>query len=119
VTESIVVKVPELGDFKDVEVIDVLVKAGDVVELETPLITLETDKAAVEIASPENGVLRHARKVGDRVLEVHDSKLRGEQISLVIGNSAPHQFSGRVTGDAMEGTVRSGGAEARWNATRR
>ena len=58
-------------------------------------------------------------KVGDRVLEVHDSKLRGEQISLVIGNSAPHQFSGRVTGDAMEGTVRSGGAEARWNATRR
>ncbi len=58
-------------------------------------------------------------KAGDRVLEVHDSKLRGEQISLVIGNSAPRELSGRVTGDAMEGTVRSGGAEAKWTAARK
>jgi len=77
VTESIVVKVPELGDFKDVEVIDVLVKAGDVVELETPLITLETDKAAMDVPSTAQGkvsavhVAPGARvNVGDRVVTV-------------------------------------------------
>ena len=76
-TESIVVKVPELGDFKDVEVIDVLVKAGDVVEMETPLITLETDKAAMDVPSTAQGkvtavhVAPGARvNVGDRVVTV-------------------------------------------------
>ncbi len=44
-------RVPDLGDFRDVEVIDVLVKPGDTVALETPLITLETDKAAMDVPS--------------------------------------------------------------------
>jgi dihydrolipoamide dehydrogenase len=46
---------PDLGDFKDVAVIDVLVKAGDQIELETPLITLETDKAAMDVPSTAAG----------------------------------------------------------------
>ncbi|MGH8129253.1 MAG: dihydrolipoyllysine-residue acetyltransferase [Steroidobacteraceae bacterium] len=51
------VRVPDLGDFKDVEVIEVLVKSGDAVALETPLITLETEKATMDVPSSEAGVI--------------------------------------------------------------
>jgi pyruvate dehydrogenase E2 component (dihydrolipoamide acetyltransferase) len=68
VASEITVTVPDLGDFKDVEVIDVLVKPGDVVALETPLITLETDKATMDVPSTAAGrVLALAVKKGDRV----------------------------------------------------
>jgi len=52
------VKVPDIGDFKDIEVIEVLVKPGDAVQKEQSLITLESDKATMEIPSPETGVVR-------------------------------------------------------------
>ncbi|OGA62671.1 MAG: dihydrolipoyl dehydrogenase [Betaproteobacteria bacterium RIFCSPLOWO2_12_FULL_65_14] len=62
------VKVPDIGDFKDVEVIEVLVKPGDAVAQEQPLVTLESDKATMEIPSPGAGVVRELRiKVGDKV----------------------------------------------------
>ena len=62
------VKVPDIGDFKDVEVIEVLVKPGDTVAREQSLITLESDKATMEIPSPGEGVVKELRlKVGDRV----------------------------------------------------
>jgi pyruvate dehydrogenase E2 component (dihydrolipoamide acetyltransferase) len=62
------VAVPDLGDFKNVEVVDVLVKAGDAVELETPLLTLETEKATMDVPSTAVGrVARIAVKKGDRV----------------------------------------------------
>ncbi len=62
------VVVPDLGDFKDVEVIDVLVKPGDKVELETPLITLETEKATMDVPSSAAGVVKSVEvKKGDRV----------------------------------------------------
>ena len=51
------VRVPDLGDFKDVEVIDVLVKEGDTVVLDAPLITLETDKAAMDVPSSAPGTI--------------------------------------------------------------
>ncbi len=60
--------VPDIGDFKDVEVIDVLVKPGDRIELETPLITLETDKATIDVPASAAGVVKSvAVKKGDRV----------------------------------------------------
>jgi dihydrolipoamide dehydrogenase len=62
------VVVPDLGDFKDVEVIDVLVKPGDTVQLETPLITLETEKATMDVPSSAAGVVKSVVvKKGDRV----------------------------------------------------
>jgi pyruvate dehydrogenase E2 component (dihydrolipoamide acetyltransferase) len=68
VASEITVTVPDLGDFKDVEVIDVLVKPGDSVALETPLITLETDKATMDVPSTAAGrVVALAVKKGDRV----------------------------------------------------
>jgi pyruvate dehydrogenase E2 component (dihydrolipoamide acetyltransferase) len=59
---------PDLGDFKDVLVIDVMVKAGDRVEVDTPLVTLETDKATMDVPSPSAGVIGklHVAK-GDKV----------------------------------------------------
>jgi pyruvate dehydrogenase E2 component (dihydrolipoamide acetyltransferase) len=62
------VVVPDLGDFADVEVIEVLVKPGDTVTAEQGLITLETEKATMDIPSPAAGTLRELKvKVGDRV----------------------------------------------------
>jgi len=65
---TVEVRVPDIGDFKDVEVIEVLVKPGDAVAKEQSLITLESDKATMEIPSPEAGVVKSlAVKVGDKV----------------------------------------------------
>ena len=50
-----IITVPDLGDFHDVEVIDVLVAVGDEVELETPLVTLETDKATMDVPASAAG----------------------------------------------------------------
>ena len=64
------VKVPNIGDFQDVDVIEVLVSAGDRVKPEDSLITLESDKATMEIPSPEAGVVKSlAVSVGDKVSE--------------------------------------------------
>jgi dihydrolipoamide dehydrogenase len=68
VSETTEVKVPDIGDFKSVEVIEVLVKPGDAVSREQSLVTLESDKATMEIPSPEAGVVKELRiKVGDKV----------------------------------------------------
>jgi pyruvate dehydrogenase E2 component (dihydrolipoamide acetyltransferase) len=62
------VSVPDIGDFKDVAVIEVLVKAGDTVAAEQSLITVESDKATMEIPAPGAGVVKEMRvKVGDKV----------------------------------------------------
>jgi pyruvate dehydrogenase E2 component (dihydrolipoamide acetyltransferase) len=61
---------PNIGDFQNIDVIEVLVKPGDAVQPETPLITLESDKATMEIPSPAGGVVKELRvKVGDKVSE--------------------------------------------------
>src|SRR5712672_1479952 len=66
--ESLTVPVPDIGDFKEVEVIEVLVKPGDAVVKEQSLITLESDKATMEIPAPAGGVVRELKvKVGDKV----------------------------------------------------
>ncbi len=69
-SQTIEVKVPDIGDFKDIAIIEVSAKVGDTVEKEQSLITLETDKAAMEVPSPAAGVVREIKiKVGDKVSE--------------------------------------------------
>ena len=64
------VKVPDIGNFKDVNVIEVMVKPGDRVEQEQGLVTLETDKAAMDVPSPYAGTVKEMRvKQGDKVSE--------------------------------------------------
>jgi len=76
------VKVPDIGDFKDIDVIEVLVKPGDRVAKETSLITLESDKATMEIPSSDAGVVKELRvKVGDKVSQ-------GSVIALLEAESA-------------------------------
>src|SRR5262252_6617712 len=67
---DIEVKVPDIGDFKDVPIIDVLVRPGDRVKTEDSLITLESDKASMDVPSPLDGVVKEIKvKVGDKVSE--------------------------------------------------
>jgi dihydrolipoamide dehydrogenase len=69
-TATVEVKVPDIGDFKDVAVIELLVKPGDTVAAEQSLITVESDKASMEIPSTHAGVVKEINvKLGDRVSE--------------------------------------------------
>jgi len=64
------IKVPDIGDFKDVPVIEIFVKPGDKVKAEDPLVALESDKATMEVPSPREGVVKSVVvKVGDKVSE--------------------------------------------------
>src|SRR5207248_7168567 len=63
-------RVPDIGDFKDVPVIEIFVKAGDSVKAEDPLIALESDKATMEVPAPLSGTVREIKvKTGDKVSE--------------------------------------------------
>jgi pyruvate dehydrogenase E2 component (dihydrolipoamide acetyltransferase) len=67
-SETIEVKVPDIGDYKDVPVIEVFVKPGDEVKAEESLITVESDKATMEVPSPSPGKVKELKvKVGDKV----------------------------------------------------
>ena len=67
---TIEVKVPDIGDFKDVPVIEILVKPGDSVKKDDSLVTLESDKATMEVPAPSAGTVKEIRvKVGDKVAE--------------------------------------------------
>src|SRR5207244_9115602 len=77
------VKVPDIGDFKDVEIIELLVKPGDTVKAEQSLVTVESDKASMEIPSSHAGVVKDLRvKVGDKVK-------KGTLLAVVEAAGAP------------------------------
>jgi len=77
------VRVPDIGDFKDVAVIEVFVKAGDTVKVEQSLITVESDKASMEIPSSHAGVIQELKvKLGDKINI-------GDLIALLQGSGAP------------------------------
>src|ERR1700687_2704843 len=64
------VRVPDIGDFKDIPIIEVFVKAGDTVKAEDPLISLESDKATMDVPSPAAGTVAELKvKLGDKVSE--------------------------------------------------
>jgi pyruvate dehydrogenase E2 component (dihydrolipoamide acetyltransferase) len=90
---SLEVRVPDMGNFKDVAVIDVLVKPGDTIEVDTPLITLESDKATMDVPSTAAGVVEklHATKggkvnTGDLVVTLRGD---GAQSGTAAPESAP------------------------------
>ena len=67
---TVEVKVPNIGDFKDVEIIEVMVKPGDTIKVDQSLVTVESDKASMEIPSTHAGVVQELKiKVGDKVNE--------------------------------------------------
>ncbi|MFZ6727291.1 dihydrolipoyl dehydrogenase [Undibacterium sp. MH2W] len=67
---TVEVKVPDIGDFKEVEVIELLVKVGDTIKVDQSLVTVESDKASMEIPSSHAGVIKELRvKLGDKIAE--------------------------------------------------
>ena len=69
-SQIIEVKVPDIGDFKDVPIIDIAVKAGDTVNAEDALLTLESDKATIDVPSPAAGLIKEITvKIGDKISE--------------------------------------------------
>ncbi|HLX22769.1 MAG TPA: dihydrolipoyllysine-residue acetyltransferase [Usitatibacter sp.] len=85
---AIEVKVPDIGDFKDVPVIEVLVKPGDAVKKDDSLITLESDKATMEVPAPSSGTVKEIRvKVGDKVSE--GVAILTMEAALAAGTSRP------------------------------
>ena len=67
-SQLVEVKVPDIGDFADVPVIEVFVKAGDTIKVDESIVTLESDKATMDVPSTTAGVVKEVRvKIGDRV----------------------------------------------------
>ena len=99
------VKVPDIGDFKDVPVIEVLVKPGDKVKPEDPLLTLESDKATMDVPAPAAGTVKDIKvKVGDKVSE-------GSLILLLDSAARARRPPQRALADAVGG--RAAGADER------
>jgi pyruvate dehydrogenase E2 component (dihydrolipoamide acetyltransferase) len=120
------VRVPDMGNFKDVAVIDVLVKPGETIEPEAPLVTLETEKATMDVPSTAGGVVEkvHVAKggkvsPGDLVVTVR-SEAGGEQSAQPAGSagatpessSAGAASAGSGAGAASQGGAASGGSAA-------
>jgi pyruvate dehydrogenase E2 component (dihydrolipoamide acetyltransferase) len=109
------ITVPDLGDFKDVEVIDVLVKPGDQIDVDTPLLTIETEKATMDVPSTSAGVIKTlALKKGDRVSKgsligqidtASGSAQRGGSVEMAAAPSVPEKLAplgAKETGTAEE-----------------
>ena len=80
---AVEIRVPDIGDFKDVTVIEVLVKEGDTIKVEQSLVTVESDKASMEIPSSSAGVLKELRvKLGDKINI-------GDVLAMLEGAAAP------------------------------
>jgi pyruvate dehydrogenase E1 component len=76
------ISVPDIGDFKEVEVIEVLVKPGDQINKNDPIVTIESDKSSVEIPSPASGKIKDLKvKIGDKVSE-------GSLLAIIEGEQA-------------------------------
>ncbi|MFC3120934.1 pyruvate dehydrogenase complex dihydrolipoyllysine-residue acetyltransferase [Agaribacter flavus] len=106
-SKTIEVTVPDIGDASDVEIIDVLVKAGDSVEEEDGLITLETDKATMDVPAPEAG------KIVDVKVSVGDKVSEGSLVlTLEVAGAAPVASSPAPTAAAASATASAPAAPA-------
>ncbi|MEX2332862.1 MAG: biotin/lipoyl-containing protein, partial [Pseudohongiella sp.] len=97
------IKVPDLGDTKDVEVIEILVKEGDSIQENDSLLVLESDKAAMEIPSPSSGVIKKIIvKVGDEVNkgdEIFSIEVEGDATAdAAEDKAAPEKTSDKASG---------------------
>lgn len=111
-SQLVEVRVPDIGDFKDVPIIEILVKSGDSIAVEAPLITLESEKATLDIPSPVAGVVSAVKvKVGDKVAQgtlvatvdvvAGGAKPAVEKVGVTEGNP-------RGTGDTAVAPKKSG-----------
>ena len=110
------VKVPDIGDFKEVEVIELLVKPGDTVQAEQSLITVESDKASMEIPSSASGVVKELKvKLGDKVAE--GSLVLLLEVSEAASVPAPAATAASASAPASPATSTSAAAPAAASST--
>lgn len=109
--QTLPVSIPDIGDFKDVEVVEILVADGDSVQKDGSLVTLETDKATMEIPSPHAGVVRNVKvSVGDRVnqgdplcdIETADSAAAAESAPSAPPSGGPASTAAEAAAPATE-----------------
>ncbi len=109
--EVISVEVPDIGDFDDVPVIEILVAEGDTVALDEPLLTLESDKATMDVPAPFSGVVQEVRvQVGDRVSQgtllltmvPADGTASSTRASAIVSDGAPNEAAAP---DAVAGAL--------------
>src|SRR5207342_425280 len=94
---TVEVKVPDIGGYDDVPVIEVLVAVGDTVKVDQGLVTLESDKATMEVPSSVAGVVRELKvKVGDKVSE-------GSVVAVIESDAAGSAPSRAATGEGRDG----------------
>jgi pyruvate dehydrogenase E2 component (dihydrolipoamide acetyltransferase) len=92
VSEKIEIKVPDIGDFNDIPVIEILVSEGDRVDAEDGLITLESDKATMEVPSPAAGIIREMK------VKLDDTVSEGDVVAVLeTGDGAEEDEAGRET----------------------
>src|SRR5690606_14824267 len=105
------IKVPDIGDFKEVEVIEVLVSEGDTIKAEQSLITVESDKASMEIPASAGGVVKSVKvKVGDKVaegavileVEADESKSSAQESTGVVEGKTEVSASQQASGPEPE-----------------
>ncbi len=90
------ISVPDIGDFKDVEIIEVLVKPGDKIKKNDPIVTLESDKSSVEVPSPFEGKISELKvKIGDRVSE-------GSVLAIMEGGIEKSEKNSEPTNETKE-----------------
>jgi len=83
VSNKIEIRVPDIGDFSDIPVIEILVSVGDQVKMEDSLITLESDKATMEVPSPAAGVIREMK------LKLDDTVSEGDIVAAATSGTGP------------------------------
>src|SRR5438270_11696248 len=113
-TEAVTIEVPDIGDFADVPIIEILVSPGDAVGADDPLLTLESDKATMDVPAPFAGVVRDLRvKVGDKVSQgtallilepAGDRPETGPKASAAASDGAPSEASAPA---AVEGALQA------------
>ncbi|CAM3543858.1 dihydrolipoyl dehydrogenase [Bordetella sputigena] len=109
-SNTVEIKVPDIGDFKEVEVIEVLVAPGDTIKAEQSLITVESDKASMEIPASEGGVVKSVKvKVGDKV-SMGTAILEVEPAAA--GAASSDAGKGAASSDAQKAAPAQSGAAA-------
>ena len=115
-SDSIIIKVPTISDFAEVDVIEVLISPGDTVAIESPLITLESDKASMDVPSPVSGqIVDVLVRIGDRVSE-GSPIARVETLNPTAQTDESHGTSAPID-PVPESEMSPGGTESRPDST--
>ncbi|MBV8998620.1 MAG: hypothetical protein JO304_06145, partial [Solirubrobacterales bacterium] len=107
-SDAVAVEVPDIGDFEDVPIIEILVSPGDTVAVDDPLLTLESDKATMDVPAPFAGTVRELRvNIGDKVSQGVELMTLSPSSNGDSGGGASAAGPAPSTGEKAAGSVES------------